>query len=77
MNEEERDRFNALVGEVIVLRQVVLELCRRSFKGNEGQQFIEELCVPCATRRHPESLGEIEIALTDFCDDFRTLLVED
>ena len=65
MNEEERERFNKLAARTHVLELMVVELCRRTFNGDEIDRFTAPLD-PGVASGDPDTAKALNEALRGF-----------
>ena len=70
MNEEERNRFNELATEVVILRRFLIELCR-PFTEVEIDEIITPLRFSTG-RKNPEIKETLDRALRKFKVDLMT-----
>ncbi len=73
MNEEDRRKFDALVGQVVLLRRLVAYLYSMRFSAENLEEFIEELDIPTAFV-DPRQTQVVESATTDFTNDVRDFI---
>ena len=73
MSEEDRRKFDALVGQVVLLRRLVAYLYATRFSAENLEKFVEELDIP-SDFDDPRQTQVIEAATFDFTNDVRDFI---